>query len=80
MVCSFRFLGKRRLDLWSPRAAEPVDALRIIAYGHHIAVHAGEELHEFRLEAVGVLVFVYQEVLATGGYLPAGRIILLQEV
>ena len=50
-------------DVFEIRAAPRVDALGVIPHHHHIAVVGGESVDEFGLEAVGILVFIDEDVL-----------------
>ena len=45
------------------RAAPGVDRLRVVSHYHHIAVIAGEQIHQVSLNFVGVLVFIDKDEL-----------------
>ena len=58
-------LGERH-DVFEIGATPRVDALRVVADGHH-AVVGGELVHDLGLERVGVLILVHEDVAETVG-------------
>ncbi len=58
-----RELAREVEDVADRRAAEGVDALRVVADDRDVAVHAAHPLEDARLEDVGVLVLVDEDVV-----------------
>ena len=54
---------RKSQDVFEISTAPRVDALRVVAYDHHIPVVCGEEVDQFGLEAVGVLILIDEDVL-----------------
>ena len=54
---------RKAQDVFKIRAPPRVDALGIVAHDHHISMVCGKEVDEFRLEAVGVLILIDEDVL-----------------
>ena len=50
-------------DVLEVRAAPRIDRLRVVANHHHVAVVAGEQVHEVSLNFVRVLIFIYEDEL-----------------
>ena len=59
-------LGKTH-DIVKISAAETVDGLGVIADHHDVVVGMGQKAHYIRLQLVGVLIFVHQNVAKTVG-------------
>ena len=56
-----------------------IDGLGVVPHGHDVLMGIGQELHQFGLEAVGVLVFVHHQVAEAVGQVAAHVLVLGQE-
>src|SRR5688572_17725957 len=71
-------IGKRE-DVFDVCATPGVDALRVVAYGHD-AMMRTDEIDDLRLQDVGVLVFVDEDVPKTMGEVRGGVGRFLEQV
>ncbi|OQC33374.1 MAG: hypothetical protein BWX70_00168 [Verrucomicrobia bacterium ADurb.Bin070] len=49
-------------DVLEVRAAPRVDALKIVAHGHHVAAEPAQDVHHASLQQIGVLILVNQHM------------------
>ena len=54
--------GGKLQDILEIRAPPRIDALRVVAYDHDVSVPPGNRVDQLRLNAVGVLIFVHENV------------------
>ena len=59
-------LGKF-VDVCKFRAAPPENTLRVVADDHHVAMFDSEQVNNFGLQPVGVLIFVNENMLELFG-------------
>jgi len=57
-----RVAFREREDVSIIGAAKGIDTLRIVPYDHNIPVMDGEEIRDFSLQGVDILVFIYEDV------------------
>ncbi|OPY80257.1 MAG: hypothetical protein A4E70_01866 [Syntrophus sp. PtaU1.Bin005] len=58
-----RILFREGHDIGVIGSPEGVDALGVVSHHHDVAVPGSQQIHDLRLEKIGVLVFVHQEML-----------------
>jgi hypothetical protein len=69
---------RKREDVFDVGAAPRVDALRVVADGHHLMMRA-DEIDDLGLKRVGVLIFVDEDVAEAVGEIFARGLRLFQE-
>ena len=67
-------------DIGEVCSPERVNALRVIAHHHEVLLRAGHGVDDIRLELIGVLVFIHQDVLKALGVKLAQRRVFLHEL
>ena len=55
--------GGKFEDVLEIRATPGVDALRVVTDDHDVAVASGDRIDQFRLDAIGVLILIDQDML-----------------
>ena len=66
-------------DVTKVGPTKAIDALRIVADGHHVAMDRGKLPDEPGLEPVGILILIDEDVAAQGRHLPPDVLMLLEE-
>src|SRR4029450_9837959 len=59
---SLGMLGGELQDIFEIRAPPRVNSLRVFPYDHDVSVAPGNRIYQLRLNAVGVLIFVHENV------------------
>ena len=66
-------------DVLERRATEGIDRLRIVADDHHVLMGGCEMPDDIRLQAIGVLILIHQDVSIQGRDGPTDRFVLHHE-